>query len=95
MSDPRGAQRDVDQARAIAHQIFDRLVGDEAILEQLGAVIEHLAKDDGGELALFEGFGDCRQIGPVGDLIEKLAVGVQEAAAAAGALTLAPKVSTS
>ena len=63
--------------------------------EKLGAVIEDLAEDDGGELALFERCGDCREIGPVGDLIEKLAVRAQEAAAAAGVSTLAPRVSTS
>jgi hypothetical protein len=46
-------------------------------------------------LAVFKLLGDRRQIGPIGDLIEKLAVCVQEAAAAAGSSTFALKVSTS
>ncbi len=69
VTEPRRAQRDIHQTRAVAHQIFDRLIGDEAIFEQFAALIEDLAKDDGGELALFEGCGDCREVGPVGDLI--------------------------
>src|ERR1700679_1372636 len=100
VSGPCRAQRDVHQTRAIAHQIFDRLVGGETILEKLAALIEDVAEDYGGELALFEGCGHCREIRPVGYLIEELTVGVQvagtpEAAAAAGASTLAGRVSTS
>ncbi len=92
---PGGAQGDVHQTRAVADQIFDGLVGREALLQKLRALIQNLAEDDGGELAAFEGLGCGRQIGPVGGMIEKLAVGVQEAAAAAGKSTLAPSVSTS
>jgi hypothetical protein len=69
VTDPSGAQGNVHQARAITHQIFDRFVGSETILEQLAALIEYLAKDDGRELALFEGCGHCREVRPVGDLI--------------------------
>ena len=98
--DPRRAQRNVHQTRAIAHQILDRLVSGETILEKLAALIEDLAEDYGGELTLFEGGRHCREIRPVGDLIQELAVGVQvagtpEAAAAADASTLAGNVSTS
>jgi hypothetical protein len=95
MTEPRGTQRNINQARPIAHQVLDGVVGDEALLEQLRAGVEDLAKYAGGELSPLERFGDRRQIGPVRDLIEKLAVRVQEAAAAAGSPTLALKVSTS
>ena len=44
VSEPRRAQRHIHQSRAIAHQIFDRLVGDETIFEQFAALIEYLAK---------------------------------------------------
>jgi hypothetical protein len=42
-----------------------------------------------------QGLGRGREIRPVSGVIEKRAVGVQEAAAAAGRPTLAPRVSTS
>ena len=61
----------------------------------IAKVKEYLPEHDRGELPPLERFGDSRQIGPVGDLVEELAVGVQDAAAAAGSLTLALKVSTS
>ena len=77
------------------HQILDRIIGGEPFLQQLGAVIQDLAEDNGGELAVLKRLGCGSQIGPVGGLIEYLAVGAQEAAAAAGMPTLALKVSTS
>ena len=46
-------------------------------------------------LALFEGRRDGGEVRPVGDWSENLIVRAQEAAAAAGALTPAPRVSTS
>ena len=69
MIEPRRAQRQVHQTRAIAHQIFDGLVGLKSFFEQLAALIEDLAEADGRELTLFEGCGDCREVGPVGYLI--------------------------
>ena len=51
---PGRAQRDVDQARTVAHQILDRFVRVEALLEQFGAAVQYLAKCDGGELAFLE-----------------------------------------
>ena len=44
--DPGRTQRNVDQAGAIAHQILDRFVGDEALLQQLRAAVKNLAEDD-------------------------------------------------
>ncbi len=67
----------------------------EALLQKLRAAVQDLAENDGRELTVLQGVGCSRQIGPVSGLIENFAVGVQEAAAAAGSPTLAPKVSTS
>ena len=92
---PGGAQGDVDQPRAVAHQILDGFLGLEALLQKLRAAIQNLAENHRGELAVLERPGGSRQIGPVSGLIENLAVGVQEAAAAAGTLELAPRVRTS
>ena len=95
MARPGGAQGDVDQARAIPDQVFDRFVGGEELLQQFGAAVEDLAKNDGGELAVLKRLRGGRQIGPVGGWIEESTVGAQEAAAAADRPTLAPRVSTS
>jgi hypothetical protein len=92
---PGGAQGNVDQARTVANQVFDSFIGRETILQQLRAAVQDLPEHDGGKLAVFQGLGCGREIWPVGGVIEKLSVGVQEAAAAAGRSTLAPKVSTS
>jgi hypothetical protein len=85
---PGGAQRHVDQPRAVAHQILDGLAGGEALAQQLGAAVEHLAKHPGRELAGAQAFGHGRQIGPVGAVIEELGVRAQEAAAAPPAAPL-------
>ena len=95
MADPRGAQRHVDEAGAVAHQIFDGFIGDEALSQELGAAVEHLAKDERRELPALQLLGNGRQVGPVSGRLEKLAAGVQEAAAAAGSAAAAPSVSTS
>ncbi len=105
MTHPRCTQRDIDEARAIADQVLDRLVGDESILEQFGAAVENLAKYQGRELAIVQRLRYGRQIGPVEFLIEKLFVRAQvaaaveaamlEAAAVADIAAFAPRVRTS
>ena len=92
---PGGAQGNVDQARTIPDQVFDCIAGREAFLQKLRAAIQDLTENDRGELAVLQGRRCGREIRPVSGLIENLAAGVQEAAAAAGMPTLAPRVSTS
>ena len=91
---PGGTQGNVHQSSTVSNEVFDGLVDAEALLQQLGAPIQDLTEDDGGELAVLEGPGYDSQIGPIGGLIEKFPVGVQEAAAAAGGSAM-PRVSTS
>src|ERR1022692_2891135 len=95
VANPRRPQGNIDEPRTIAHQIFDGVIRDEAFLQQFGAAVQHLPKNDGRELAVLQSFGGCRQIGPIGSGFENLVARVQEAAAAAGSAASALRVRTS
>jgi hypothetical protein len=45
---PGAHQRDVDQPRAVAHQVLDRLVGREALPQVQVAGLQHLAEHADG-----------------------------------------------
>ncbi len=93
--DPCGTQRDIDQARAITHQFLDGFVRDEALFQQFGAAVEHLAEHPGGELAVFERKGGVRQVRPVRGVLQDPAARAHDAAVAAAEAASAPRVSTS
>src|SRR5260221_6475556 len=95
VADPCGAQRDVDEPRAVPHEVLDVFIGDEPFFQQFGAAVEHLAKNDGGELSVVQGLGCGRQVVPIGGWIQEGVAGVQEAATAAGSASAALSVSTS
>ncbi len=92
---PRGPQRDIDQARAVANQVLDRLVGGEAVAQQVAAAVQYLPERGGRELTVAQCVGDGGQIAPISVLIEKGCARAQEAAAAAGSSVAAGSVSTS
>ncbi len=92
---PCRAQRDVDEVRAVAHQHGDVLVGGKAVAQQFRAVIEHLPKGRGRELAFLQRLRRDAQIRPVRAGGRFLAECAHEAAAAASRAPPAPSVRTS